>query len=57
MKYMQVAIWSHGHQTGVHEQIKTSLSPMDKKLIAADGINTQAYGHYQIAQEAEPTIE
>jgi hypothetical protein len=51
-KHTQVAIRSHGHQLGVYEQNKTSLSPMDtKKWIAPDGVTTRAYGH--IATECE----
>jgi hypothetical protein len=46
-RHIQTAIRSHGHQIGVYEQNKTSLSPLDtEKLIAADGITTRAYGHY-----------
>jgi hypothetical protein len=46
-RHIQTAIRSHGHQIGVYEQNKTSLSPLDtKKWIAADGITTRAYGHY-----------
>jgi hypothetical protein len=45
--HIQTAIRSHGHQIGVYEQNKVSLSPLDtKKWIAADGITTRAYGHY-----------
>jgi hypothetical protein len=51
-KHTQVAIRSHGHQIGVFEQVKTSLSPMDtKKWIAPDGITTRAYGHIDIQRE------
>jgi len=47
MKHKQIVIHSHGHQMGVYEQNKTSLSPLDtKKWIAADGIITRAFGHY-----------
>jgi len=46
MKHKQIVIRSRGHQMGVYEQNKTSLSPLDtKKWIAADGITTRAYGH------------
>jgi hypothetical protein len=45
--HIQTTIRSHGHQIGVYEQNKVSLSPLDtKKWIAADGITTRAYGHY-----------
>jgi hypothetical protein len=44
--HIQTAIRSSGHQTGVYEQNKTCLSPLDiKNWIAADGITTRAYGH------------
>jgi hypothetical protein len=52
MRHTQVAIRSKGHQIGVYEQVKTSLSPLDtKKWIAPDGITTRAYGHYRIERE------
>ena len=58
MKHTQVAIRSHGHQIGVYEQTKTSLSPMDtKKWIAADGITTRAYGHYLTEREDAAAAE
>ena len=31
MKHKQIVIRSHGHQMGVYEQNKTSLSPLDTK--------------------------
>lgn len=52
MRHKQTVIRSQGHQMGVYEQNKTSLSPLDtKKWIAADGITTRAYGHYMIEQD------
>jgi len=54
MKHKQVVIHSNGHQIGVYEQNKTSLSPMDtKKWIAADGVTTRAYGHIEIERERQ----
>jgi hypothetical protein len=45
--HIQTAIRSDGHQIGLYEQNKVSLSPLDtKKWIADDGITTRAYGHY-----------
>ena len=47
IKHKQIVIRSQGHQMGVYEQTKTSLSPLDtKKWIAPDGVTTRAYGHY-----------
>ena len=58
MKHKQIVIRSRGHQMGVYEQNKTSLSPLDtKKWIAADGITTRAYGHYLTAAEDNAAIE
>ena len=58
MKHKQIVIRSRGHQMGVYEQNKTSLSPLDtKKWIAADGITTRAYGHYLIAAEDNAAME
>ncbi|BFZ23189.1 hypothetical protein BsWGS_26228 [Bradybaena similaris] len=57
-RHTQRAIRSKGHQIGVYEQIKTTLSPLDtKKWIAEDGITTLAYGHWRIAQEREEIFE
>jgi len=42
MMHKQIVILSHGHQMGVYQQNKVSLSPLDmKKWIAADGITTR----------------
>src|SRR5688572_10986398 len=54
MRHTQVAIRSRGHEIGVYEQNKISLSPLDtKKWITDDGITTRAYGHYKIDQGVE----
>lgn len=58
MKHKQIVIRSYGHQMGVYEQNKTSLSPLDtKKWIAADGITTRAFGHYLTAREDAAAVE
>ena len=58
MRHTQVAIRSRGHEIGVYEQNKISLSPLDtKKWIADDGIVTRAYGHHRIYQEEENIAE
>ena len=57
-KHKQIVIRSHGHQMGVYEQNKTSLSPLDtKKWIAADGITTRAFGHYLTTRENAAALE
>ena len=57
-KHKQIVIRSHGHQIGVYEQNKTSLSPLDtKKWIAADGITTRAFGHYLTDRENAAVVE
>ena len=57
-KHTQVAIRSHGHQIGVYEQTKTSLSPTDtKKWVAPDGITTRAYGHVATAREEDAVMQ
>jgi len=54
MRHTQVAIRSRGHEIGVYEQTKISLSPLDtKKWIADNGITTRAYGHHKIWEESE----
>jgi len=58
MKHKQIVIRSRGHQMGVYEQNKTSLSPLDtKKWIAADGTTTRAFGHYLTARENVAAVE
>jgi len=58
MKHKQIVIRSHGHQMGVYEQNKTSLSPVDtKKWIAADGVTTRAFGHCHTARENAAAVE
>jgi len=58
MKHKQIVIRSRAHETGVYEQNKTSLSPLDtKKWIAADGITTRAFGHYLTARENVAAVD
>ena len=58
MRHTQVVIRSMGHQIGVYEQVKTSLSPLDtKKWIAPDGVTTRAYGHYRTEREVDAAME
>lgn len=52
LKHTHVVMLSKGHQMGIYEQTKTSLSPLDtKKWITPDGITTRAYGHYRTNRE------